>query len=844
MRRLTTTLVGFAILFFGSALADFAQATPAAGSGSETASSRDLADASSENLMAVYSKLRSLQGSNQGAVTENAVFERDAGTFTFQGGRLTFAAPVGGHVVAAVFSGQGTFELSPPTPMDQRQISRFAKSPKLTEGFREAVFFFTDDSWEVLQKLLSVKPGADAAAASKALESAQKKYQESLNGWWETYARGGFPMANLAARMLSDLSDPSSKGLFLADIKTDHDDELFFQISWNRDSIVVLGGEEVELIHYKHGQYWEWWSGFHLADEYKSNPHPDHRTLLAHCSEEQISAEIDKGNHLSATAELNFQVPSGTPRVLPVNLEGVLRVSTVTDDAGKPWKFIQEDRNRDSDLWVILPEPAEAARSYRMKVTYAEDSTRDSRIIDQLGSGLYFVKARESWFPNLGSFDDRTHFVLHFSSPKKFKFVATGHETGHKVEGDSLLTDWESEIPYSVVGFNYGDFVSKSQKQSDPNLTVTAYTGREVPDELKQIQAVGDLPTRGGSGGAESMGILTGGFNTAAGAQGAADRSYGAFKLYETYFGMLPFKTISVSEQPVGFFGQSWPTLIYLPYLSLLDATTLNSLRLGETGESREFFKTVAVHEMSHQWWGHMVGWKTYHDQWLSEGFAEFSAGLYVRASEPKNFKGFWDIRRKWLLNANAAGHRIVDVGPIWLNYQTNSYLERLNARWLIYGKGAYVLEMLRTMMENPRSQNPDEAFVAMMRDFTSAYAAKNAGTEDFQRVVEKHWGMPMDWFFNEWVYGTEVPRYDFDYSLKDSGDGKTLLHMELKQSGVSDAFIMRVPIYLHMKDRVIRLGLVNAKGTTTVPGDVKLPFRPEKVTIDEYHSILSTEKE
>ena len=340
------------------------------------------------------------------------------------------------------------------------------------------------------------------------------------------------------------------------------------------------------------------------------------------------------------------------------------------------------------------------------------------------------------------------------------------------------------------------------------------------------------------------MGILTGGFNTAAGAQGAADRSHGAFKLYETYFGMLPFKTISVSEQPVGFFGQSWPTLIYLPYLSLLDATTLNSLRLGETGESREFFKTVAVHEMSHQWWGHMVGWKTYHDQWLSEGFAEFSAGLYVRASEPKNFKGFWDIRRKWLLNANAAGHRIVDVGPIWLNYQTNSYLERLNARWLIYGKGAYVLEMLRTMMENPRSQNPDEAFVAMMRDFTSAYAAKNAGTEDFQRVVEKHWGMPMDWFFNEWVYGTEVPRYDFDYSLKDSGDGKTLLHMELKQSGVSDAFIMRVPIYLHMKDRVIRLGLVNAKGTTTVPGDVKLPFRPEKVTIDEYHSILSTEKE
>lgn len=146
--------------------------------------------------------------------------------------------------------------------------------------------------------------------------------------------------------------------------------------------------------------------------------------------------------------------------------------------------------------------------------------------------------------------------------------------------------------------------------------------------------------------------------------------------------------------------------------------------------------------------------------------------------------------------------------------------------------------------MENPRSQNPDEAFISMMHDFVSTYAAKNASTADFQRIVEKHWNMPMDWFFNEWVYGTEVPRYDFDYSMKDAGDGKTLLHLELKQSGVSDAFTMRVPIYLHNKEKVMRLGLVTIKGSTTAPGDVKLPFRPDKVTIDDYHRVLSTEKE
>src|SRR5437016_4517254 len=143
-----------------------------------------------------------------------------------------------------------------------------------------------------------------------------------------------------------------------------------------------------------------------------------------------------------------------------------------------------------------------------------------------------------------------------------------------------------------------------------------------------------------------------------------------------------------------------------------------------------------------------------------------------------------------------------------------------------------------------PRSPNPDGRFIAMMRDFVTTYAAKNASTEDFQRIVEKHWGEPMDWYFNEWVYGTEIPHYDFSYDLKDAGNGKTLLHFTLKQSGVSDAFFMQVPFYVHYQQKVMRLGLIRIKGPTDFSSDVKLPFRPDKVMIDEYHTILSTEKE
>jgi len=809
----------------------------------------DLATAPSGDLLKVYAKLRALQAGDQGAVAENVVWKRDAATFTLKDGRLTFAAPVEGRVLAAAFTGEGVFELNPPTALDRRQIERFNKGQKLNDHFKEAAFFFTDGSFDELQKLVNIRPGADNQAGGKLLAAAQKRYQEEFNGWWENVVKGHPAMRNLAGRMLADLTDPSSRGFFLADLKTEHHDDLLFHISWNRDTLLLpffATDEEVMLVHYKRGQYHEWWSGFHLAEEYAKNPHPEHRTLLAHCRQEHIEAEIGKDNRLSAVGTMEFDVPGGPLRVLPMSLAGVLRISSVLDGAGNKLAFIQEDRKLDSDPWVILPEPATRGRAYTMKVAYEEDSTRETRIVHQEGSGLYYVVERESWFPSFGAFDDRSQYSLHFRSPKKYTFVATGHRARAAKEGDFIESEWESEIPYSVVGFNYGDFVDSSR--SDDRLTVTAYSGREVPDVLKGLQSamvMSDLARGPEHGSAEARtGIMAGGFNTAANVKYAAAQSFQAMKLFEFYFGDLPFKSISVTEQPVMGYGQSWPTLIYLPFDSLLDSTTRHSLRLQDSAEGREFYNVVAVHEMSHQWWGHLVGWKTYHDQWLSEGFAHFSAALYLKQFEPNKFREFWDMRRKWLLSHDAAGYRPVDVGPLWLNYQTNSYPEPATSRHLIYDKGSYVLEMLRTLMDDPRQKNPDAPFIAMMRDFVSTYAGRNASTEDFRRVVEKDTGQSMEGFFNEWVYGTEVPHYEFSYHLKDGGGGKAMLQYALTQSEVSASFSVKMPIYAYIKGNPRRLGFIGVTGSTTSKGEVPLPFSPEKVVADENHSILCSMKQ
>jgi aminopeptidase N len=96
-----------------------------------------------------------------------------------------------------------------------------------------------------------------------------------------------------------------------------------------------------------------------------------------------------------------------------------------------------------------------------------------------------------------------------------------------------------------------------------------------------------------------------------------------AMGIYNNYFGPLPYGRVAMTQQPFSNFGQAWPMLVFMPITSYFDSTTLNSLRIrpGAT-----FFKIVAPHEVAHQWWGHAVGWKSYRDQWMSEGFAEFSA--------------------------------------------------------------------------------------------------------------------------------------------------------------------------------------------------------------------------
>src|SRR6185369_15616265 len=144
-----------------------------------------------------------------------------------------------------------------------------------------------------------------------------------------------------------------------------------------------------------------------------------------------------------------------------------------------------------------------------------------------------------------------------------------------------------------------------------------------------------------------------------------------------------------------------------------------------------------------------------------------------------------------------------------------------------------------------------DDRFSAMMKDFIQTHYNQDVSTEDFKAAVEKHM-LPsmdfdkngrMDWFFNEWVYGTEMPSYKLEYSYRQEG-GKTVLVGKATQSGVSKNFIMGVPLYVDMGKGMMKLATITMVGETTFPFEIPLPQKPKRVALNALQDVLYLKSE
>jgi len=769
------------------------------------------------------------------AQVTNLVLKRDAATFRLRSGELYFLPPVEGRVTGAVFIGEGEMTLTPPVAHEQRSLSLFTGEPSITEQFTRLTLRFTDKTYDEVKASAQARMatnGPQAARARDIFRDNQALLRKELR-------------INMELRTLVDLYTPERPGFLVAFIEGKRFQKLVFQI--DPLGIPEVSPEEVLLASYGETDG-GLWTAFHLADEYrtgKASADQDHR--IFDITHHEIDGAI-KGTQIAASDTVSFRPLVRGTRVLPFQLFRTLRVGRVRDEQGRDLQFVQEGKERDADFALIWPEPLEVGKSYKVTVEYqGGDALRD------FGGGNFFLGPRHTWYPNNAGtqFGDRATFEMNFRFPKGKMLIGTGAQSGAVTEeGGYSVARWSSgQTELAVAGFNYGVFKKKELLDKEAGYQIEFYANENLTNEQRQGTLFADGPrgpTRPGTFVEPSrLSASDGLISTTAMADSAIADAQNSTRIFNAFFGKLPYTRVAMTQQPAPNFGQAWPTLVYMPYTAFLDATQRLMITDSIMAATNDFYDYVGPHEVAHQWWGHIIGWKSYRDQWMSEGFAEFSTSLYVQAVKGNDkFLDFWEDRRKMIVESRPAtrDRKPYTVGPVTQGYRLNSGKTGNVARFMIYPKGAYILHMIRMMMFDRKTG--DKRFIEMMQDFIKTHYNKDVSTEDFKRAVEKHMTPEMnldengrlDWFFNQWVYGTEVPSYRFEYSV--NGD---VLTGRVTQSGVSDNFAMLVPVYVDLGKGWVRLGAATIRGNSTTDlGQIRLPQSPKKVAIAPFKDVLA----
>ena len=785
-----------------------------------------------------YTALRAARPDGRTIAVKDFAFDRDVYHVTLNG-TLHLLAPVDGKDVGAVFTGHGAYELTPVSEVERKMLALNANDSAL-KTLRDDFDAMTIFDAALVAQLTESSAPVKGAAAPEATDA----YDRFLN-----FERKELK-SNLHIRVAQALLNGETGPLFIAVPSG----KKFARVVLLVDDLGNLDGEETALLSADTNRGGIWYSAHRRGEK----PHAESKIALA--AHYAVDTALAGRDAMSGTTVIDLMSIADNLRVIPMHLDSHLRVeeaassSDAASDKWTPVPFIQENEKEDGNFAVVLPTALKQGDSLFVRVKY-----RGKEVLKDAGDGNFYVQSRTSWYPNLGTFIDLATYDLTYRFPKAYQVASVGDPVSDTVSGDQRVMTFKAAQPIRVAGFNVGKFRKISRTDKDTGLTVDVFTNSGTPNVIREINAAlgsrragdvlpGRLYTSGEPdmvGGPHHISLDTNGL-----AESAMADAINTSRVAAAYFG-TPLKHVSITQQTQFDYGQSWPGLVYLPYMAVLSSTMRVSL--GLTGASG-FLDQVGPHEMAHQWWGHTVGPATYHDEWLSEGFSDFTASLVLQytGGMPK-YNEFWESSRKYIVQKTPGS--FVDnqeAGPITQGWRLATWRNPSAYQAIVYNKGAYILHMLRMMMQDPRDkQNPDAAFGALMSDFVKSFAGRNATTADFQAAVQRHMTGSLnanddgkiDWFFNQWVYGTAIPKLSSNFDVQAGAEGKFHISGSITQAEVPEDFRTLVPIYAEFdKGQIFKIAQTPVVGSTTRPIDfaLRMPKKPNKVTINALHDILA----
>jgi len=781
------------------------------------------------------------------ARVENVEFTRDRVHFKLEDGTIQFTQAVNGVVCAAVFHGNGRVTADPPNRIEAQQLQLFLKEPRMNLAFTEATFTFTDGLLEEVSRQVKWTAGG----SSDDLYAKRQQAREDL---------GAAYLPRLFQSVMS--GDTKRTAYFLADMKS-KDGDWFEVIDDATQPEEIWVGRWTDVGPLKIPDVWmQFPAGGQNPRRAYEDPGARQSFLIPTY---EIDATVGENADLDATAHVDVEPQFSGEQGLVFRLDSNLRVSSVKDSSGRPLEFFQpaekEDRIQSYGdyIAVYLLQPTQAGQKTILDFHYAGKGA-----VRRLGDDNYFCQSF-SWYPSaftaslgVSARAFRSGFALTFHNPKHFGLVATGHKVSEATVGNTLVTTWKSDVPLTVAGFAFGRYKTYSQKPG--NVEIQLYANEHLTDDLKrESMRLSEYPQgpsdprdpRSFQGFQVMTGVASNITSPVEAAKGIGSVTASALALFEAYYGPYPYKQLAVANIS-GFSGPGWPGLLYLSYLYRLPVYDLPSKPSNKQQADPPDYSPVR--ETSRQWWGQRVTPKSHHDQWLSDGFAEFSRMLYVRSGTGslKQFIERARLEKETLQAQDGHDHTVESLGPLWIGRRIlSSQTSPSSYQTLMYSKGAFVLHMLNMQLFDARNPDPDHRFKEMMQDYCKTFDNKAASTEDFKAIVEKHMTAAMDldgnhrmdWFFNQYVYGTGIPQYSLAYTLDATPDGQSHVKGELHRAGVPDTWKDVIPLYAHVGEKTLRIGALRSTHPTET-FDFVLPMKAARLSIAEYEDLLAEVKQ
>jgi len=656
-------------------------------------------------------------------------------------GVLVPSTPVAGRPVELAFVGRGRVELEAPDPVEAGQLELFTGSSVLEEGFDRAVLVVTLDA------------AVDAVLRRpRALPDQRIDEAAALYKAWRVGTERA--LLDVDARVFADgAGDRLASGFFCAAIESERLGHFLVVVDPLADEQMTVGQfvrpelsrrEQRRLRRTLEDEQrsggligldvadlgtWDTWVSASLtgidggATPGTRGAEPLHYDLDVSLGGADLALE--------STARLSLRVLVGDLRAVSLEMNADLEPRRVIDARGRELEWWRSRH----ELVVVLAEPAQAGERLGLAIEYG------GRPLERASDGVLALRHPSGWYPHAGTID-RATYDLTVTWPGDLEVLAPG------AAGDLVRTSdgrtrrrWRVEAPTPGTSFEIGRFQRISGRAGDVAIDVAVIrTGAPADTELAR----------------EIFGTVV-----------------DAVQYFERTFGPYPLDRLQVVSTPRGF------------SQGLLGLVTLSAGAVADWQEwgavlGLEDQRTVIAHEVAHQWWGNLVGWRSYRDQWISEAMANYAALLWASARLHDSGDGpllrgptaGWQAE---LLRPLADGRPVESLGPLVVGARLDSSLSRDAYASIVYKKGALVLNMLAQLFG-------EDAFVAMLGDIVEAASGRVISTSDLLDALHRLGGIDLGCFGRQYIYGTGLPEIVYRYRFEELGRDRWAVVGEARQ--------------------------------------------------------------